>query len=68
MSRADRARGTRPRDGSTLVEFLVALTLVAIQVPAAVATVGAAASLTRRAQDVVAAIDPVAAALRCGVP
>ena len=56
------------RRGSTLVEVLVALTLVAIQVPAVVAAVGAAASLTRRAQVVVAAIDPATAARRCEAP
>jgi prepilin-type N-terminal cleavage/methylation domain-containing protein len=38
------------RRGFTLVEVLVALTLVAVQVPAVVATVGAAAALTRRAE------------------
>jgi len=56
------------RRGLTIVEVLVALTLVAIQVPAVVATVAASASLTRRAQQVVAAIDPVTAALRCEAP
>ena len=56
------------RRGLTLVEVLVALTLVAVQVPAIVATVAVAASLTRRAQQVVAAIDPTTAALRCEVP
>ena len=58
----------RPRRGLTIVEVLVALTLVAIQVPAVVSTVAAAASLTRRAQEVVAAIDPTTAALRCEAP
>lgn len=58
----------RRRRGLTIVEVLVALTLVAIQVPAIVATVAAAASLTRRAQTVVAAIDPATAALRCEAP
>ena len=56
------------RRGLTIVEVLVALTLVAIQVPAVVSTVAAAASLTRRAQQVVAAIDPTTAALRCETP
>ncbi|MFN2321892.1 MAG: prepilin-type N-terminal cleavage/methylation domain-containing protein [Trueperaceae bacterium] len=56
------------RRGLTLVEVLVALTLVAIQVPAVVATVASAAALTRRAQQVVAAIDPATAALRCEAP
>jgi prepilin-type N-terminal cleavage/methylation domain-containing protein len=45
------------RRGFTLVEVLVALTLVAIQVPAVVATVSAAAALTRRAEAVLASID-----------
>jgi prepilin-type N-terminal cleavage/methylation domain-containing protein len=40
------------RRGFTLIEVLVALTLVAIQVPAVVATVSAAATLTRRAEVV----------------
>lgn len=56
------------RRGLTLVEVLVALTLVAIQVPAVVATVVAATSLARRAQEVVAAIDPATAATRCEAP
>ena len=58
----------RQRHGLTLVEVLVALTLVAIQVPAVVATVAAATSLTRRAQQIVEAIDPTTAALRCEAP
>jgi prepilin-type N-terminal cleavage/methylation domain-containing protein len=45
------------RRGFTLIEVLVALTLVAIQVPAVVATVSAAATLTRRAEAVLASID-----------
>ena len=57
-----------PRRGFTLVEVLVALTLVAIQVPAIVSTVAAAASLTRRAQAIFAAIEPATAALRCDAP
>lgn len=56
------------RAGLTLVEVLVALALVAIQVPAVVATVASAAALTRRAQQVVGAIDPLTAALRCEAP
>lgn len=56
------------RAGLTLVEVLVALTLVAIQVPAVFATVASAAALTRRALQVVAAIDPSGAALRCEAP
>jgi prepilin-type N-terminal cleavage/methylation domain-containing protein len=56
------------RRGLTIVEVLVALTLVAIQVPAIVATLATSASLTRRAQEVVAAIDPATAALRCEAP
>ena len=56
------------RRGLTIIEVLVALTLVAIQVPAVVSTVAAAASLTRRAQEVVQAIDPTNAALRCDAP
>ena len=58
----------RGRRGLTIVEVLVALTLVAVQVPAIVATVAASASLTRRAQEIVAAIDPATAALRCEAP
>ena len=53
------------RRGFTLVEVLVALTLVAIQVPAVVATVGAAAALTRRAEMVLASIDLPDLAGRC---
>jgi prepilin-type N-terminal cleavage/methylation domain-containing protein len=45
------------RRGVTMVEVLVALTLVAIQVPAVVAAVGSAAALTRRAETVLASID-----------
>ena len=45
------------RRGFTLIEVLVALTLVAIQVPAVVATVSAAAALTRSAEAVLASID-----------
>ncbi len=56
------------RQGFTIVEVLVALTLVAIQVPAVLATVSASATLTRRAQAVVAAIDPETAASRCEAP
>jgi prepilin-type N-terminal cleavage/methylation domain-containing protein len=59
---------SRCRHGLTLVEVLVALTLVVVQVPAVVATVAAAAELTRRAQGVVAAIDPDTAATRCVAP
>ena len=58
----------RGRRGLTIVEVLVALTLVAVQVPAIVATVAASASLTRRAQEIVAAIDPATAASRCEAP
>jgi len=45
------------RRGFTLIEVLVALALVAIQVPAVAATVSAAAALTRRAEVVLASID-----------
>ena len=58
----------RGRRGLTIVEVLVALTLVAVQVPAIVATVAASASLTRRAQEIVAAIAPATAASRCEAP
>ncbi len=53
------------RRGFTLVEVLVALTLVAIQVPAVVATVSAAAALTRRAEAVLASIDAPDLVDRC---
>jgi hypothetical protein len=49
------------------VEVLVALGLVAIQVPALVATIGAAAALSRRAEAIVATIDP-ASDERCRAP
>ena len=42
--------------GVTLIEVLVALALVAIQVPAVAATVSAAAALTQRAEAVLASI------------
>lgn len=58
----------RARRGLGLVEVLVALTILAVQVPAVVATVAAATALTRRAHEVVAAIDPTAAASRCEAP
>jgi prepilin-type N-terminal cleavage/methylation domain-containing protein len=45
------------RRGVTIVEVLVALTLVAIQIPAVVATVASSAALTRRAEVVLASID-----------
>lgn len=54
--------------GFTIVEVLVALTLVAIQLPLVVATVGAAAALTRRAHAVIDAIDPSTALERCHEP
>lgn len=57
-----------PRHGFTLVEVLVAFALMAVQVPAVVATVSAATALTRRAHTIVAAIDPTTAADRCGAP
>jgi prepilin-type N-terminal cleavage/methylation domain-containing protein len=53
------------RRGVTLVEVLVALTLIAIQVPAAVATVASAAALTRRAEAVLASIDAPDLVDRC---
>jgi prepilin-type N-terminal cleavage/methylation domain-containing protein len=53
------------RRGVTLVEVLVALTLIAIQVPAAVATVASAAALTRRAEAVLASIDAPGLVDRC---
>jgi prepilin-type N-terminal cleavage/methylation domain-containing protein len=56
------------RHGFTLIEVLVALTLVAIQVPAVVATVGAAAALTRRAEVVLASIDVPDLVVRCHRP
>lgn len=56
------------RLGLTLVEVLVALALVAIQVPAVFATISAAVTLTQRAQAVVADIDPGTAAARCEGP
>lgn len=55
------------RRGATLVEVLVALALVAIQVPALVATIGAAAALSRRAESIVATID-AASFERCRTP
>jgi len=56
------------RRGFTLVEVLVALTLVAIQVPAVVATVSAAAELTRRAEAVLASLDAPDLVARCHRP
>ncbi len=56
------------RRGFTIVEVLVALTLVAIQLPMVVATVTAATTLTRRAQAIVDSIDPSTAAERCTTP
>jgi len=56
------------RRGFTLVEVLVALTLVAIQVPAVVATVSAAAAFTRRAEAVLASIDAPDLVDRCHRP
>ena len=53
------------RRGFTLIEVLVAITLVAIQVPAVVATVSAAAALTRRAEVVLANIDDADLVVRC---
>jgi prepilin-type N-terminal cleavage/methylation domain-containing protein len=53
------------RHGFSLIEVLVALTLVAIQVPAVVATVGAAAALTRRAEAVLEGIDAPDLVERC---
>jgi prepilin-type N-terminal cleavage/methylation domain-containing protein len=53
------------RRGFGLVEVLVALTLVAIQVPAVVATLSAAAALTRRAEAVLASIDAPDLVDRC---
>jgi len=46
----------------------VALTLVAIQVPAVVATVSAAAAFTRRAEAVLASIDAPDLVDRCHRP
>jgi prepilin-type N-terminal cleavage/methylation domain-containing protein len=54
------------RRGVTIVEVLVALTLVAIQVPAVVATVGSAAALTRRAEAILTSIDAPDLLERCG--
>lgn len=53
------------RRGFSLVEVLVALTLVAVQVPAIVATVGAAARLTSRAEAVLASIEDPDLVERC---
>lgn len=53
------------RQGFTLVEVLVALTLVAIQVPAVVSTVSAAAALARRAEAVLASLDAPDLVDRC---
>lgn len=53
------------RRGFTLVEVLVALTLVAIQVPAVVSTVSAAAALTRRAEAILASLDAPDLVARC---
>jgi len=53
------------RRGLTLVEVLVALTLVAVQVPALVATVSASAALVRRAEAVLAGLEVVDLAERC---
>jgi len=53
------------RRGLTLVEVLVALTLVAIQVPAVVATVSASAALLRRAEAVLAGIEAPDLTTRC---
>jgi prepilin-type N-terminal cleavage/methylation domain-containing protein len=56
------------RRGFTIVEVLVALTLVAIQLPMVIATVTTAANLTRRAQVIVTSIDASTAADRCVAP
>jgi len=53
------------RRGLTLVEVLVALTLVAIQVPAVVGTVSASAELVRRAEAALAGIEAPDLAARC---
>jgi prepilin-type N-terminal cleavage/methylation domain-containing protein len=53
------------RRGVTIVEVLVALTLVAIQVPAVVATVASAAGLMRRAEAILASIDTPDLLERC---
>jgi len=56
------------RRGLTLVEVLVALTLVAVQVPLVVATIGAAATLTRDAERVLTGIDAGDLVDRCDRP
>lgn len=54
--------------GLTLVEVLVALSLVALQAPAIAGTVAAAASLTRRADALVADLDGADLLARCHRP
>jgi hypothetical protein len=56
------------RLGVGLVEVLVALALVALQVPPAVATVAAAASLTARAAAILSSLDDPALIDRCHRP
>lgn len=56
------------RRGSTLVEVLVALMVVAVQLPAIVATVAAAAALTRQAETLLAKVDDVDLVDRCRRP
>lgn len=51
--------------GFTLVEVLVALALVAIQVPAVAATVSAATALTRHAETVLGSVDAPDLVDRC---
>ena len=53
------------RRGFTLIVVLVALTLIAIQVRAVVATVSAAAALTRRAEVVLASLEVPDLTPRC---
>jgi len=53
------------RRGLTLVEVLVALTLVAIQIPAVVTTVSASAALVQRAEAVLTRLDVPDLAARC---
>jgi prepilin-type N-terminal cleavage/methylation domain-containing protein len=54
------------RRGFTIVEVLVALTLVAIQFPFVVAALGSAAALTRRADVVLASMAAPDLVDRCG--
>jgi len=53
------------RRGAGLIEVLVALALVAIQVPPAVATIAAAATLTARAAATLASLDDPTLVARC---